>query len=172
MTNLFSFKKGLWKGITTNHPSLLTKATKHKLDILIGYIYDEVQPEFELSNQLTNDIVSLFTTKVWNYDDEEDYEVPLETLVNLLLESIETECRRCNFTDEKIKSILKVLRLYTDLCPEALILLEAKLRCELIYPYIVEKMIELDCPGELAIQIIPTAREIEHRLMLDAVEYD
>lgn len=172
MTNLFSFKKGLWKGITTNYPSLLTKATKHKLDLLIGYIYDEVQPEFELSNQLTNDIVSLFTTKVWNYDDEEDYEVPLETLVNLLLESIETECRRYNFTDEKIKSILKVLRLYTDLCPEALILLEAKLRCELIYPYIVEKMIELDCPGELAIQIIPTAREIEHRLMLDAVEYD
>ena len=58
------------------------------------------------------------------------------------------------------------------LSPEALLLLEAKLRCELIYPYIVEKMIELDCPGELAIQIIPTAREIEHRLMLDAVEYD
>ena len=57
MTNLFSFKKGLWKGITTHHPSLLTKATKHKLDILIGYIYDEVQPEFELSNQLTNDIL-------------------------------------------------------------------------------------------------------------------
>ena len=74
MTNLFSFKKGLWKGITTNHPSLLTKATKHKLDILTEYTYSEIQYELKLSYQLTNDIVSLFTTKVWNYDDEEDYE--------------------------------------------------------------------------------------------------
>ena len=172
MTNLFSFKKGLWKGITTNHPSLLTEATKHKLDLLIGYIYDEVQPEFELSNQLTNDIVSLFTTKVWNYDDEEDYELPLETIVNLLLESTETECRRNNFTEEKIASILKVLKEHTNQCSESLIVLEAKLRCDVIYPYLVEKLIEMDCPGELAIQIIPTAREIEHRLMLDAVECD
>ena len=172
MTNLFSFKKGLWKGITTNHTSLLTEATKHKLDLLIGYIYDEVQPEFELSNQLTNDIVSLFTTKVWNYDDEEDYELPLETIVNLLLESIETECRRNNLTEEKITSILKVLKEHTNQCSESLIVLEAKLRCDVIYPYLVEKLIDMDCPNDVAIQIIPTAREIEHCLMLDAVECD
>ena len=172
MTNLFSFKKGLWKGITTNHPSLLTKATEHKLDILIGYIYDEVQPEFELSNQLTNDIVSLFTTKVWNYDDEEDYEVPLETLVNLLLESIETECRRNNLTEDNLKSMMTHLKEHTNQCPESLIVLEAKLRCDVIYLYLVEKLIDMDCPDDVAIQIIPTAREIEHRLMLDAVECD
>ena len=172
MTNLFSFKKGLWKGITTNHPSLLTKATEHKLNILREYTYSEIQYELKLSNQLTNDIVSQFTAKVWNYSDEEYYELPIETLVQLLMESIKTECRRYNFTDEKIKSILKVLTDHMVLCPEALILLEAKLRCEVIYPYIVEKMIELDCPEELAFLIIPTTREIEHRLMLDAVECD
>ena len=172
MTNLFSFKKGLWKGITTNHPSLLSEATELKLQLLTKFLYEEVQYEFKLSYELTNDIESLFFTKVWNQSDERDTELSIDTVANLLIESIETECRRYNFTDEKIKSILKVLRLYTDLCPEALILLEAKLRCEVIYPYIVEKMIELDCPGELAIQIIPTAREIEHRLMLDAVECD
>ena len=88
MTNLFSFKKGLWKGIATNHPSLLTKATEHKLDILIGYIYDEVQPEFKLSDELTNDIESMFITKVWNCDDGDGYELSLETLVNLLLEAV------------------------------------------------------------------------------------
>lgn len=30
----------------------------------------------------------------------------------------------------------------------------------------------MDCPNDVAIQIIPSAREIEHRLMLDAVECD
>ena len=125
-----------------------------------------------MSNQLTNDIVSQFTTKVWNYYDEEDYELPLETIVNLLLESIETECRRNNLTEEKINSILKELKEHTNQCSESLIVLEAKLRCDVIYPYLVEKLIDMDCPDDVAIQIIPTAREIEHCLMLDAVECD
>ena len=47
-----------------------------------------------------------------------------------------------------------------------------KLRCTLVYTYVVEKLIELNCPGDVAIQIIPPAQEIEHRLMLDAVNCD
>ena len=114
----------------------------------------------------------MFITKVWNCDDGDGYELSLETLVNLLLESTETECRRNNLTEEKINSTLKVLKEHTSQCSESLIVLEAKLRCDVIYPYLVEKLKDMDCPDDVAIQIIPTAREIEHRLMLDAVECD
>ena len=169
MTNLFTFKKGLWKGITTNHPSLLSEATELKLQLLTKFLYEEVQYEFKLSYELTNDIESLFFTKVWNQSDERDTELSIDTVANLLIESIETECRSYNYPEEKIKSMIEEIKNHTYLCPEALILFESQLRCTLVYTSVVEKLIELNCPGDVAIQIIPPAQEIEHRLMLDAV---
>ena len=68
--------------------------------------------------------------------------------------------------------MIEDIKNHTYLNPEALILVESKLRCTLIYTYVVEKLIKMNCPGNVAIQIIPTAQEIEHCLMLDAVECD
>ena len=172
MTNLFSFKKDLWNGITANYPSLLTKATEHKLNTCTEYFYDEVQPEFELSDELTNNIISLFSSKVWNHSDEENYELPFETITVLFIESIVTECSRNNFTEDKLKLMIKKLKDCTDQCPKSLILLEAKLRCDIIFPYVINTLIEKGCPEELAIQITPSISEIEHRLILDAIECD
>lgn len=170
MKELFTLKKDLWNSLTSNNPSLLSEATLQKLTALTDYLENEVQSEYKLSDELTNDIRMLFAKKVWHYQDDEEFELPLDIMLNLLAECINAECCRHNYSKDEAMSMSKALKELICCIPETLNIHESKIRAIVIHTHIVAELTELKCPEELLYQIVPSHKEIERRLMLDALE--
>ena len=170
MKELFTLKKNLWNRLTSSNPTLLYEATMQKLVALTDYLENEVQGEYELSSQLTADIRVLFAKTVWHYNDDEDFEVPIGVMLDMLLECIRTECSQKNYRVEDVTSMSKSLRELVCAVPETLNIHESKIRAMVIRSYIIEQFIEQGCPEELACKFVPTHKEIEHRLLMDALE--
>ncbi|MBO5802026.1 MAG: hypothetical protein J6R16_07105, partial [Alistipes sp.] len=105
MKDLFTLNRDLWKRLTSSDTTLLFEATLQKLIALSDYLENEVQSEYHLSNELTTDVRTLFTKKVWHSRDEEDFELSIEVMLGLLVESIESECRRYGYSEEEVVSM-------------------------------------------------------------------
>ena len=170
MNNLFTLKKDLWHAITLSDPALLSEATLQKLIALTDYLENEVQEEYKLSEELITDIRLAFNKRVWHYTDEEEFELSIKVMLDLLVESIMFECRRYNYSEEKVASICSSLKDVVCCIPETLEIHESKIRAIVIRAYIFEKFIEKGCPEELVYQIVPSHKEIERRLLMDILE--
>jgi hypothetical protein len=170
MKELFTLKKDLWNRLSSSVPTLLSEATLQKLTALTEYLENEVQSEYNLSNELTSDIRMQFAKMVWHYKDEEDFEVPIEVMFDLLLESIKAECSRQNHREEDVTSMNEGLRELVCTIPETLDIHESKIRAIVVRSYIIEQFIEQGCPEELAYKFAPTHTDIEHRLLMDILE--
>ena len=170
MKDLFTLKKDLWNRLTSSDPSLLSEATLQKLIALTDYLENEVQSEFRLSCDLLTDIRILFAKKVWHYKSEEDFELPIEVMLGLLVESIKSECQRYNYSEGEICSMGSNLNELICSIPETLKFHDTKIRAIVIRSFIFDKFIEMGCPEELVCQIVPSHKEIECRLMIDALE--
>lgn len=171
MKELFTLKRDLWCRLTSSNPTLLYEATMQKLVILTDYLENEVQDEYQLSNQLTADIIMLFAKTVWHYKDDEDFEVPIEVMFDLLLECIKAECSRQNHREVDVASMNDGLRELVCTIPETLDIHESKIRAIVIRSYIIEQFIEHGCPEALAYEFVPTHKDIEHRLLMDIMEH-
>jgi hypothetical protein len=170
MKDLFTLKRDLWNRLTSNDPTLLSEATLQKLIALTDYLENEIKSEYKLSNELTNDIRMLFSKMVWRYKDEEDFELPLDVMLDLLTECIKAECCRYDYPKEEGAAMCKNLKDLIHCIPESLNLHESKIRAIVIHSYIIEKFTESKCPQELLFQIVPSHKEIETRLRMDALE--
>lgn len=170
MKDLFTFKKDLWNRLTSNDPTLLSEATLQKLIALTDYLENEVQGEYKFSSELTDDIRIAFTKKVWHYQDDEDFELPIDVMLNLLVECIKSECHRHNYSEKEIASMANSLKELICCIPETMKIHESKIRATVIRSCIIEKLIEEGCPEELTYQIVPSHKEIERRLIMDALE--
>lgn len=170
MKDPFTLKRDLWHTITSSDPALLSEATLQKLIALTDYLENEVQEEYKLSEELLIDIRMSLNKKVWHYADEEDYELSIEIMLNLLVESIMFECRRYNYSEEKIASICSSLKDVVCCIPETLEIHESKIRAIVIRAYIIEKFIEKGCPEEFVYHVVPSHKEIERRLLMDILE--
>ncbi len=170
MKELFTLKKDLWNRLSSSVPTLLSEATLQKLTALTEYLENEVQSEYNLSNELTSDIRMQFAKMVWHYKDEEDFELPIDVMLNLLIDCITTECNRYNYPEKDTASISNNLRDLICCIPETLNIHESKIRAIVIHSYIVEKFTEMGLPETLIYQIVPSHKEIERRLMMDVLE--
>lgn len=170
MKELFTLKKDLWNRLTSSDTTLLSEATLQKLTALTDYIDNDVQSEYNLSDELITDIRMQFAKSVWHYKDEEDFELPLEIMLDLLIECIKTECCRHNYHEDEITSMCRNLKDIVCCIPETLNIHESKIRAIVIHTYIFEKLTELECPQELLYQIVPSHKEIENRLLMDILE--
>lgn len=170
MKDLFTLKRDLWNRLTSNDPTLLSEATLQKLIALTDYLENEVQNEYKLSCDLTADIRILFAKKVWHYQDDEEFELPIDVMLNLLVECIRSEYPKHNYSEEEAASMANILKELIGSIPETLKIHETKIRAIVIRSYIIEKLIELGCPEELIYEITPSHKEIERRLMMDALE--
>jgi hypothetical protein len=170
MKELFTLKKDLWNRLTSSNPTLLYEATMQKLVALTDYLENEAQGEYQLSSQLTADIRMLFAKTVWHYNDEEEFEVPIEVMFDLLLECIKAECSRQNHREEYIISMNENLKELVCTIPETLEIHESKIRAIVIRSYFIEQLIEQGCPEELAYKFAPSHKDIERRLLMDILE--
>lgn len=170
MNNLFTLKKDLWYAITLSDPALLSEATLQKLIALTDYLENEVQEEYKLSEELVTDIRLAFNKRVWHYTDEEEFELSIEVMLDLLVDSISAECRRFGYPEAQIESMSNSLKCVVCCMPETLNIHESKIRAIVIRSYLIDKLAEKGCPEELVYQIVPSHKEIENRLMMDILE--
>lgn len=168
MKNLFTFKKDLWDTLTLNNPTLLSEATMQKINAITYYLEGELQVDCKLSDELTEDIRMLFITKVWHYQDAEDFELSIEVMLSLLAESLESECIKCGYHNDDVALMSRNIRELVCCVPESLKIHESKIRAMVIHSYIVEKFAEMGCPYDVASDIVPSLKDIERRLMMDA----
>ena len=170
MKNLFTLNRDLWNRLTLGDPTLLSEATLQKLIALTDYLENEVQSEYNLSNELTSDVRMLFTKKVWHCKDEEDFELSIEVMLRLLVESIESECRKYGYSDQEVVSMTQNFKNLVCSVPDSFRVHESKIRAIVVRSYIIDKFIEMGCPEEFVYQIVPTQTEVERRLMIDVLE--
>lgn len=170
MNELFTLKKDLWNRLTSSEPTLRSEATLQKLIALTDYLENEVQSECKLSCDLVADIRILFAKKVWHYKDEEDYELPIEVMLSLLVECIKSESLRYHYSEDEILAMAHNLTELICSIPETLKIHEHKIRAIVIRSYIFEKFTEMGCPEELVCQLVPSHKEIENRLLMDTLE--
>ena len=170
MKDLFTLNRDLWNRLTSSDTTLLFEATLQKLIALSDYLENEVQSEYQLSNELITDVRMLFTKKVWHSRDEEDFELSIEVMLGLLVESIESECRRYGYSEEEVVSMTLNFKDLICCVPESFRLHESKIRAIVIRSYIIDKFLEMGCPEAFVYQIVPSQKEIERRLMIDILE--
>lgn len=170
MKDLFTLNRDLWNRLTSSDTTLLFEATLQKLIALSDYLENEVQSEYQLSNELTTDVRMLFTKKVWHSRDEEDFELSIEVMLGLLVESIESECRRYGYSEEEVASMTLNFKDLICCVPESFRAHETKIRAIVIRSYIIDKFLEMGCPEAFVYQIVPSQKEIERRLMIDILE--
>ncbi|MBO7235452.1 MAG: hypothetical protein J6V05_02580, partial [Alistipes sp.] len=160
----------LWNRLTLSDTTLLSEATLQKLIALSDYLENEVQSEYHLSNELTTDVRMLFTKKVWHSRDEEDFELSIEVMLRLLVESIESECRKYGYSDQEVVSMTQNFKNLVCSVPDSFRVHESKIRAIVVRSYIIDKFLEMGCPEEFVYQIVPSQKEIERRLMIDVLE--
>jgi flagellar biosynthesis component FlhA len=170
MKNLFTLNRDLWNRLTLSDTTLLSEATLQKLIALTDSLENEVQSEYNLSNELTSDVRMLFTKKVWHCKDEEDFELSIEVMLRLLVESIESECRKYGYSDQEVVSMTQNFKNLVCSVPDSFRVHESKIRAIVVRSYIIDKFLEMGCPEEFVYQIVPSQKEIERRLMIDVLE--
>lgn len=168
MKNLFTLNKDLWDSLTSSNPTLLTEATMQKINAITCYLEGELQTECGLSPKLTDDIRMLFVKRVWHYSDAEDFELPIDVMLGLLVDSLECECQRQGCHSEAIEALSRSVRELVGYIPESFKVHESRIRAMVIHSYMVERYTQMGCSFDAACELAPSLHDIEHRLMMDA----
>ena len=170
MKDLFTLNRDLWNRLTLSDTTLLSEATLQKLIAITDYLENEVQSEYNLSNELISDIRMLFTKKVWHCKNEEDFELSIEVMLSLLVESIESECLGYGYSEDKVVTMTQNFKNLACSAPESFSVHESKIRAIVVRSYIIDKFLEVGCPEDFVYQIVPSQKDIERRLMIDVLE--
>ncbi|MBQ6612401.1 MAG: hypothetical protein IIX19_01635 [Alistipes sp.] len=170
MKNLFTLKKELWHTITSSDPTLLFESTLQKLMALTDYLDNEISEEYKLPSELTAEIRLHFAKRVWHYSADENFELSIELMLELLVDSIADECRYYGYSDAYIESMSGRIKEVMTSFPEFFAIHETKIRAIVIRSYLIEQLEAKGCPEEVVCQLVPSYQDIVNRLFLDILE--
>lgn len=170
MKELFTLNKELWNRLTSNNPTLLFESTLQKLMALTDYLENEICEEYKLPSELIAEIRLQFAGRVWHYSAEENFELPIDVMLELLVDSIAAECCSHGYSMSDVNSMSSSLKEVVTSFPEFFTIHETKIRAIVIRSYIVDQLKECGCSEKCVCQLAPSLKEIESRLFMDLLE--